>query len=571
VKFGRLGVGRFAVHRIGNLSRWTTVARVGKTLVRSQFSLDASHPKAITVEQDTPPEGTLTGTCIEIVNLCDSNLEPLTSSRLAGDLMAQFCGFLLGNPSRRIVVQGQAMSVADIIESTERETIPAAGMIPEDATLTHHLLNRPVERSRFPAQLLFTAKGRTVAAAQPDDPPSPCYLGMVECAYLESKVTSNREALLEMDGGFNDLRQGALDRVKAFGERFRKGRKRQFIERARQENFYPYRTAPTDAMASVHQAVYDVVLEKVNEHANLEGMSKKQQAVVFKLLQRSLENENVVEVLEQVADLSDDDMAKFRRVLEHTTLDSIIKLSSEVTTRLTFLDVLHALTYGSIAKHLKERTQLHWIIEPHCWLFGPRFHLATSDQSFREVVRKHRKIAGLDEAPEAVVDQIKGIEDIPDLFLAASRDYPIDPKHHHVLVEIKRPSVVLGTKEKDQIHRYASTILRSSEFDQHNTRWDLLLVSSKVSDDIELDRTQANQPNGRLWSFKNMDVWAFEWSEIISRARDEMQLVRDHLRQKSKELSVSDYLRDNFPEILEALNAQAQPPTTATATRSGLN
>lgn len=147
----------------------------------------------------------------------------------------------------------------------------------------------------------------------------------------------------------------------------------------------------------MHQAVYDVVLERVNEHANIENMTKRQQEVVFRLLQRSLENENVLEVLHEVAKLSDKDMEMFREVLERTTLDSIIKLSSEVTNRLTFLDVLHEMVYGDESKHLRERTQLHRIIEPHCWAFGPQFHLATSDQSFRKIVQKHRKLAGLDD------------------------------------------------------------------------------------------------------------------------------------------------------------------------------
>jgi hypothetical protein len=51
-----------------------------------------------------------------------------------------------------------------------------------------------------------------------------------------------------------------------------------------------------------------------------------------------------------------------------------------------------------------------------------------------------------------------------------------------------------------------------------------------------------------------MTVWAFEWSEIISNAKNEMQLVREHLQRKSSELTVSDYLQKNFPEILGSWN-----------------
>jgi hypothetical protein len=48
--------------------------------------------------------------------------------------------------------------------------------------------------------------------------------------------------------------------------------------------------------------------------------------------------------------------------------------------------------------------------------------------------------------------------------------------------------------------------------------------------------------------------FAFKWSEIIAKAKEEMQLVLNHLRRKSNELKVSDYLRENYPEILDSLS-----------------
>jgi len=53
-----------------------------------------------------------------------------------------------------------------------------------------------------------------------------------------------------------------------------------------------------------------------------------------------------------------------------------------------------------------------------------------------------------------------------------------------------------------------------------------------------------------------MTLWALEWSEIIANARAEMQLVRDHLKQKSEELTLSDYLRENFPEVLSSIRTK---------------
>lgn len=40
-------------------------------------------------------------------------------------------------------------------------------------------------------------------------------------------------------------------------------------------------------------------------------------------------------------------------------------------------------------------------------------------------------------------------------------------------------------------------------------------------------------------------MWVLPWSEVIDKARHEMQLVRDHLRMKSEELTASEYLRQS--------------------------
>jgi hypothetical protein len=142
---------------------------------------------------------------------------------------------------------------------------------------------------------------------------------------------------------------------------------------------------------------------------------------------------------------------------------------------------------------VKERSQLHKIIDPHCWIFGAQFHLATSDKSFREVIRRHRKKAGLADIDEQALENIGGVDDIPDLFLASTRDFPLEPKHHHLLVELKAPRVGLGREEAQQIRRYAETILESHEFDTVSTRWDIFLVSSRCGKEIERDRNQKDK------------------------------------------------------------------------------
>lgn len=562
-RLGRLGVGRLAVHRIGTLSKWTTTAKVGEKTIQSRFTLRTNEGRKLEVDEVEAAKTSPTGTSIEIFNVLDD--KGLTAAKVAADLLTQYCSFLLGHSNKRIRVCGELLDVQGLIERRENENIEAAEGLPE-SVLSHLLLRRSVDQSKFPHQVIFSAKGRTVASAQPPDVPSAQYLGIVECPHLDSLVTSNRELLMEMDDGFAALKSAVLDRVGAYAQRFRAERRRSFIEEAREETYYPYRNAKDDPIAGVEQAVYDVALEKINEAAHLGTMSRRQQELVFKLLKRSLENESLLEVLQEVAKLSDEEIEKFRRVLAKTTLESIIKLSSEVTNRLVFLDLLHALVYGDGAKSVKERAQLHRIIDPHCWMFGPTFHLATSDKSFREVVRQHRKKAGLPDVDDKALEEVSGLSDIPDLFLAATRDFPLEPKHHHLLVELKAPVVSLGRAEVEQIRRYADTILESHQFDRASTRWDIVLVSSRCTREIERDRNQKDKPHGVVYEWENMTLWALEWSELITNARSEMQLVRDHLKRKSEELTISEYLRETFPDVLDSLKDPESPVLHKTGT-----
>lgn len=376
-------------------------------------------------------------------------------------------------------------------------------------------------------------------------------------ALLKPSLIIREEDLIDMDGAFTKLKEAAVESVKTFGERLRSNQARRFIEIAREQPHYPYREGESDPVTVVKKAVFDVALERLNSHANIEGMSKKQQAVLFQLLARANDNEDLFEIVGQIVKLSDEDLEKFKEVLDRTTLESIIKLSSEVTSRLHFLDVLHELVYGDLAPRLRERSQLHKILEPHCWLFGPRFHLAASDKGFREVVRKHRAEVGLPRADEGDLKKLAGGADIPDLFLAATRDFPSAPKHHHLLVELKAPSVVIAQKEIEQIRRYASTILQSPQFEKTSTRWDLFVVSSAIHADVEFQRQQKDKPVGLILEHTAMNVWVVAWSEIITRAKEEMQLVREHLTLKSTELNASGYLQQKFPEIFSEMKAQA--------------
>jgi Histidine kinase-, DNA gyrase B-, and HSP90-like ATPase len=562
-RLGQFGVGRMAVFRLGSRSQWRTVSLVGDVKTEFSFQLDSSSPDEFPVEARTVSARTPTGTTIVIEGLLDEQTLRLTDKQLSWDLFSEFASYLFAWTKKHLQINGELIELADrVIQRNVEELGSEQTRVSGITTLEHLLLKAPVHGSRVPEQLILTAKGVAVERLSLSNPPAPNYLALVSSPYLDKLVGENRAAFINMDGGMVGLKKAVDEQIEVFGEKYRRETAEEFIDRARQKEFYPFHGEPQNAVTRVEQTLYDSILTLVNDAVNVENLGAKQQRLIFNLLHRALRDEDLLQVLNKVAGLSADDIAQFRELLERTTLQSIIRLSSEVTERLTFLDVLKDVVYGEGAVGLRERSELHKILEPNCWIFGPQYHLATSDKAFRKVIARQRLDAGLDPVPEDVISAVVGIDQVPDLFLAAHRDYHVSDghRHEHLMIEIKRPTQKISPKVVSQGESYASVLNACSEFDPTRTEWDLFLVSGEIEDNVvNLKRRKADRPFGHIDTMGNVRLWAFTWGEIIEAARDEMRMVRDKLEMKSLELSSSEYLQKHYPKVFPPTGAPTQP------------
>lgn len=560
-RFGKFGLGRFAAYRIGNVSDWVSTSIEDGKLVQVKFKMDSADPSNIDGEQSAIQNGE-TGTRITIYNLPTNEEAEFQQKKLIDYVLTQFISYLMANPSMEISVNGEKVDPASIVSSSRpQKYVVDCGAEKHAVETTHLMLKVSLQSTRFPAQVICCSKGKLVVAFEPEMALPNRYLALVDSPYFETLATSNRESVAELDETFEKIKADTLRLIGEQQKEYGHEMAQTFLQKARSEDFYPFKEAVTEPTAVVEKAIYDVFLEKIHEHTDLDKMTKKQRATVFKLLKRAMQNQNLFDVIEEVAALSDEDVAKFKELLKRTTLEAIIKMGNQVTDRLYFLEALHDLTYGDLSKKLKERSQLHLLLEPNCWLFGDKYHLATSDKSFRAVIERHRVAAGLPAIADSDVEKVTGVSLIPDLFLVASREFPVPtPQQHHLIIELKAPSVTLGKKEKDQIEKYAEVISESSEFDKQTTNWDLILVSSEVSKEIERDRNQKDRTRGLLKSWDRFNIWVFTWSEIITKAKQEMTLVREHLKLKTQDFPIAEYISKEFPFVNAPGEGKATPP-----------
>lgn len=104
-----------------------------------------------------------------------------------------------------------------------------------------------------------------------------------------------------------------------------------------------------------------------------------------------------------------------------------------------------------------------------------------------------------------------------------------------MVVEIKRPSVALGTKHIRQLDDYAAIIKRHPSFSSDHMRFELLLLGRKISDrDFEIrDRMNqmlAHQEIGLVASGPGMKRYVLNWYTLL----DGWELTHQHILEKLK-------------------------------------
>src|SRR5262249_39345072 len=152
---------------------------------------------------------------------------------------------------------------------------------------------------------------------------------------------------------------------------------------------------------------------------------------------------HVEEVFGKVVKLSDANMEKFHRLLERTELENVISFASAVAQKLEFLDLLHELIYGEVAEVLRERSQLHKIIERELWLCGAAYNGSQhrwSDQRIGNSLRGLRDPFLVCD-PAAAYENLIGVESLDNITEGCCfNEKVLDNEDREVMVvELKSP------------------------------------------------------------------------------------------------------------------------------------
>jgi hypothetical protein len=234
------------------------------------------------------------------------------------------------------------------------------------------------------------------------------------------------------------------------------------INRWKAERVYPYSGEAKTATEAQERRVFDLVASAASPAVANESKAAK---LSLRLIKEALGQPPgaLYRVLKEVLELTPQQLADFDKLLDRTSLASIIYTSKMVTDRLDFLSDLDAILFDHGKKErLLERKELHRVLaNGRTWVFGEQYTLAIDDKGLTNVLEAHRQPLG-DHPTSAPVKDVEGHTRIIDLML--SKAIPLADRRQHLVVELKRPSTKLTQTELSQITSYAVAVRKDERF-----------------------------------------------------------------------------------------------------------
>lgn len=341
------------------------------------------------------------------------------------------------------------------------------------------------------------------------------------------------------------------DFFKAQNKRFEK-----FIAHLEEDPSYP--ASFESPISASRELLFQKIAYLVEDEYKLLDKDERMRGLFYSLIDRSLASGHVGELFEKVVRLSDDNMEKFHRLLEKTELENVITFASAVADKLEFLDFLHELIYGEVAEVLRERSQLHKIIERELWLFGEAYngmpHL-WSDRKIGNILRELRDQFFAYEptaADENLIGEVEGLDNITDLFFFNEKI--LDTEEREIMVvELKSPKCAIGRKELQQIDEYAFTVESYPGLPREKIHYKFVLISSRLTAYARSKMRSARSTYHQPFLYdrkpaKNIEVYVMEWAELMEVNKRKLGYLSEKLKVKDK--SVRSTFESEYPGIV---------------------
>lgn len=238
------------------------------------------------------------------------------------------------------------------------------------------------------------------------------------------------------------------------------------------------------------------------------------------LLLDSDQREHVLNIVDNVVKLSDVDRLELSNVLKTTRLSHITSLVKFLENRFIIVNILKLLVFD-LKKFTDERNHVQKVIEDNYWLFGEQYHLVSADKNFEILLNNYYAHLEKSKKKPEKIDHKNKLQR-PDIFISRKSEI-IDSSdsdstiEENIIVELKRPNVIIGAEQFQQVERYLRFIIEDEKFNSVTRTWKFILVGIKLEEYIKdlQDNQKVKGKKYLIQSIKNYEIYAMTWDDLF--------------------------------------------------------
>ncbi|RWB32223.1 MAG: hypothetical protein EOS26_14400 [Mesorhizobium sp.] len=571
---GKEGQGRLRFYSLAQKARWTSLYDDHGKLSELTIVIDADSLQTSTVsEPASAADYSRTGTIVELTALKDT-FDWLTSEEARTDFGSIFAPYALQYPGVTIIYDGHRIDPNATIErSHEFETRPVVcpNRVVRDLSL------RVIEwRGRVGSRkIYFGSESGVVLGAQAANITAPGFDFSVYAysPFFQEIANAN---LLEVDGLTDPDFARVLEHIRdQVGDYFRARHAEisgELIQELKDAGVYPYEGEPKDEVERRERQVFDIATHAVSSYSSdFKKADNPLKKITLGLLREAIAHnpESVSRILRAVFNLPKNRQDEFSNLLDKTELGHIISASSLIADRVVALKVLGEMVFEPRHRQsIKERGELDVLVRDNTWIFGEGFHFTMPEVGLTKIMNRVSDELAMNRAKGAKARKPDGKIGRIDSFMG--RVVPHPDRHHRefLLVELKRPSLVVGRKQLDQLEDYVNAMLAQPDFISTSTFWNFYLVSGEYDDVVKERITQKGRPVGLYLDKPNHRVWVKSWAELIRDCESRLDFVQEKLRIEVSAEEIEVRIAQLESSILKVEPSKAPEPSSPPASWS---
>ncbi|MDW8805904.1 ATP-binding protein [Streptomyces scabiei] len=520
---GRHGFGRFRVLALGSAATWTSVSNGldGKTEVVIRFQHGDSE---FDVDERVPVPSKEAGTVVRVVGEAQRK-QRLTAAVAREELTSRLAMYLSKYPSATVWWCGTPLDPSEAIQGDPLEEeldigIDTGGPGPLLRVVEWKM--KPSRRELLICDAVGVHRVTLLAQIQAPDFYFTAYVLWDKFANLTDHDLLEGE-FEHADSLLGSTVKAARTRLRSYFREQERERTRKLVQQWIEEGIYPYSGEPGGPVEVAERDTFNEVASLVSRQLKGGRSARRTQMV---LLREALRRQPTAmpKVLDELFDLSGSQKERLEDLVDRTPLANLIAANAETVDRIDALKTLRELLFEFDSRYtLREKDQLHRMLEKELWIFGDEYNHAVSEIGLTKALNRHIPRLEGKTVPQQRVQLHSGTSGRLDLLLSCVSG--AGRTKQHLVVELKRPRTVLSETEVAQINSYAYAVTQDERY-RHDkeTRWEFWLVGNAIDDVV-----QWQHPDGYLKNDGQVTIRIITWGEIIDACEERLRTQRERL------------------------------------------